>query len=397
MRKFLLITLVIGLLVLSVQVIYSQDSEKLLNTYKRNFAIASLDVKLQILQDAANTGSTDMGPLYLQALDFVLDNASFIESDTRFRQLALVAIQQIDEVGFENASYSLWQLFQGDEETVTRVAIMEAMSSAAKSDEEIIDRINQWLEAQNNVFRTGKIPDLQVLATCIQTLGKIGRPSSFPIIFSAMNLGYSDSVAGLAEQALLQIQGDFQELLLGILKNSPLQEKKQALIMALESDRLDDTEKGEVAEAALDIGLHIVTRDVMDQEAARDMRFMSVTALSERKWSKATNLIVEHLNTILAEYERGIAAKSYLLEAIAALGNMGTHEAAERLTGYLILLNSFTEKGRGYDEQLVLAVISNIGKLGDKVSFDDLIYTQYLNYSKTVKKEAEKAVKNINW
>ena len=76
---------------------------------------------------------------------------------------------------------------------------------------------------------------------------------------------------------------------------------------------------------------------------------------------------------------------------------MGTHEAAVRLTQYLVLLNSYTEKGQGYDEQIALAVVSNLGKLGDKAAFDDLIYATYLNYSAQVKKAARQALESLKW
>ncbi len=63
---------------------------------------------------------------------------------------------------------------------------------------------------------------------------------------------------------------------------------------------------------------------------------------------------------------------------------MNTHEAAVRLTQYLVLINSYTEKGKAYDDQVVFAVLQNLGALGDKVAFDDLMYTQYLNYTTAV-------------
>ena len=68
-----------------------------------------------------------------------------------------------------------------------------------------------------------------------------------------------------------------------------------------------------------------------------------------------------------------------------------------RLTQYLVLINSYTEKGKGYDEQVVLAVIACLGQLGDKVAFDDLMYTQYLNYSAAVKKAARAALDKLKW
>jgi hypothetical protein len=45
----------------------------------------------------------------------------------------------------------------------------------------------------------------------------------------------------------------------------------------------------------------------------------------------------------------------------------------------------------------VFAVLQNLGALADKVAFDDLMYTQYLNYSTGVKKAARAALDKLKW
>lgn len=394
MRKIFLFIII--LLFLSAG-LFAQNNSKMVESFKRNFAIASLDVKIQILQDAVKSKSKDMGPLYLQAIDFVLDNQSLIPTDSRFRQLSVIAVDEIASVDYKKAKYSLWKLFQIDRETSVRVPILNALGITAKDDAELIGSINKWMESQNTVFKTGKVPDLQVISAAVKALGKLGDPSSFPIIFAAMNLGYSKAITKAAKVSLFEIKGNLKDMLLGIIKNQPLSEKKAALIMAAESDKLQDDDKGEIAEKALEIGLHFGTQDALEKQTAREIRYLAIRVISERKWSKAALLAIEHLNKTIEEYERGISTKGYLLEAIACLGNIGTHEAAVRLTQYLVLLNSYTEKGKGYDIQIMLAVLNNLGKLGDKVAFDDLMYTQYLNYSNSIKKAAKKALDNIKW
>ncbi len=387
---------IIAILVIAVSIPGAQEAQEVLRTYKRNFAIASLDVKIQILQDAANS-SQSMGPLYLQAVNYVLDNSSLIPTDQRFRQLAVLALNQIRALSYSEAKYSLWNLFETDHETSVRVNSLNALGIIGKGDAEIIRNINLWMDSQNTIFKGGKITDLQVISACVEALGRLGDKSSFPIVFSAMDAGYSEAITNQARAALLVIEGDLKEHLIGVIKAGSIQEKKQALLMALVSDRLDDDQKGQVAEYGLDVGLHTATRDTMQQALIREIRFLAARALSEKKWSKATPLVIEHFDNSLLEYDRGLSDKGQLLEAVACLGNMGTHEAAVRLTQYLVLLNSYTEKGQGYDEQIALAVVSNLGKLGDKAAFDDLIYATYLNYSAQVKKAARQALESLKW
>ena len=174
-------------------------------------------------------------------------------------------------------------------------------------------------------------------------------------------------------------------------------EKKLALVISLETDRLKQEEKGEIAQFTMDVGLHTAAVDNPSRQIARDMRYIAAVALAQRKWASATDLVIEHFDTVLLEYDRGVTDKRRVVEAIDCLGAMRTHEAAVRLTQYLVLLNSYTERLREFDNSIVLVVIENLGSLGDKTAFDDLLYAQYLSYSSEIKKAVRDALENLKW
>jgi hypothetical protein len=44
----------------------------------------------------------------------------------------------------------------------------------------------------------------------------------------------------------------------------------------------------------------------------------------------------------------------------------------------------------------VLAVIQNLGSLGDKVAFDYLLYARLLDYSDSIKKAAQESLNQLN-
>ena len=117
--------------------------------------------------------------------------------------------------------------------------------------------------------------------------------------------------------------------------------------------------------------------------------------LTSLNWAGVTDNLVKHFDSTVFELEQGLCRKVNLIEAIDALGNSGTHDAAVRLTLYLEVLNSYTENGQIVDEQLILSVIRNLGELGDNTAFDYLLYTGYLNYSGTVQRAAREALKNL--
>ena len=144
---------ILAALFISVAGAQAQDAKTVLETFRRNFAIASLDVKIQILQDAARAKNAgEMGPLFQQAVDFVVDNASLIPSDPRFRQLAAFAAEQIAVAAYVPARYSIWRLFQIDSDTSALVNAANALGVIGAGDPEIAGNLNRFLETQNTLF-----------------------------------------------------------------------------------------------------------------------------------------------------------------------------------------------------------------------------------------------------
>jgi len=376
----------------------AQDAQKLLDTYRRNFAIGSLDVKIQILQDAAAAKTASaMGPLFLQAVEFVIDNSSLVPTDARFNQLAAIGAEQMGIVGYAQGRDAIWKLFLTTSDSQTLAKAATALGLTGTGDAQTIANLNHYVDGQNASFASGKMPDAAVLVACLQALGKIGDASSFSTLFGTMNLGYSDQISAIARDALLAIKGDFKVMLLGVLRDRPIPEKKLALQMALDTDRLTDDQISQLAEYALDVGLHLSSSDSTGKALLRDIRFQAADSLGARKWSHGTALLIEHLDTTIGEFDKGLTDRNHLLNAIGDLGAMSSHEAAVRLTQYLVIVNSYTEKGKAYDDLVVMAVLQNLGALADKVAFDDLMYTQYLNYTAAVKKAARAALDKLKW
>ena len=378
----------------------AQDDQVLLDSFLRNFHRADqIETKVKVLEDAATYNSSTFGPLYHEALNYVLNNPDLIQQDTLITQLSFLAVEEIKNIGYTDSKYALWQLFTEDTSTTMRIMILEALSVIGKNDDRILINAIEWMELQNTLFFSGSRPDNQVVSSMLRTLGEFGSPLSFYCLFSASVLGYSEEISILAEDALFELNGNMKEMLIGVVEKGSIYEKREALKMGLDlnSDRLNDTEKAELAEFTLEVAIYASTGDQVEKSYIRDMRFESVIALTQQKWSKAASLIIEHFGMTLLEYDRGIVAKSRLLEAIDALGSMATHEAAERLTFYLELVNSYTENGKVFDEQITLGVVNNLNDLGDKIAYDDLSNIKYLNYNATIKQAAQNAIDNLVW
>ena len=144
-------------LIVAVGSAYAQDAQKVLDTFRRNFAIASLDVKIQILQDAA-TGQDRLlhGPA-LSAGGGFRDRQRQPRAHGRALQPACRHRRRTGRnVGFTAARFSVWKLFQITPDTQTLSKAATALGTLGAGDAEIIADLNHWLDAQNSVFATGQ-------------------------------------------------------------------------------------------------------------------------------------------------------------------------------------------------------------------------------------------------
>jgi len=204
-------------------------------------------------------------------------------------------------------------------------------------------------------------------------------------------LGISQEISSLAQQGLNSIAGDYARMATEVIESYPPTEKLVALRTAVDRENLTAEQRASVCMTALEVGNNLSVSDPANAGTIRELRSLAVRGLRELRWAEASGLIIQHFDLCIQELDRGIGSKSALLEAIAALGSMGTREAAVRLALYLDVINSFVENNQGYDEQITLAVVRNLGELKSKAGLNALLYLGYLDYSKTIRDAGEEA------
>jgi hypothetical protein len=397
MKKFFYLSAVVLLLCFAANLAGQQSQEqsesdnKMLFAYQRNFARGSLSTKVQVLQDAAARETSGMGKLYLQGIDFYLDNFNTLREDATAIELVKLAARLAAEAGYKPASADLWQLFQRSDDIGIQVAAIQSIGRLLESDDQLLTSLIEYLKVRNSMFREGDSVQLQVIAETITALAMIGSTDAFPVLFATAHRGYPQQIEEKAAQALDSLEGDPSAMIMQVLEEGFPQEKLPALSWAMQRDSLSRAEKGRIAQKALSEGLKRISNPEQ-HEQLRQLRYEATRYLTELKWSEATSLTIEHFDRTNIEVDRGITSQSILLEAIACLGAMGTNEAALRLSLYLEVLNTYRENGQRVDEQVALAVINNLGALGDDVAFDHLLYTMYLDYPRSVKQAAREVL-----
>ncbi|MDX9959364.1 MAG: hypothetical protein AB7T74_15755 [Clostridia bacterium] len=384
-------------LALVVSGVVAQDSAALIETYRRNFARSSLGTKYELLKEAASYENVDMGPLYDTALLFVLNNSSLLASDATLRDMAVLCVEMLRKYAYAPAAENLWSLFRVFRDNIVRIPVLQTLGEIGKGNASIIRELNSFLETQLNLHKSGAQIDTTVVDATVNSLGRLGDPSSFSVLFAAYTANLSKSITDRSSVAMASLQGDYASLLAEVIRrNTPL-EKAAALDAGLRGDALSPEKRAELAEVALTVGVPFMSPVPGDQVSITAMRAQAARELTARQWQKASPIAVRHFFDFLLQFNRGQVSKSNLLEAIALLGAMGSTEAAQALAQYLQIINSETEQGKNFDEQITLAVVNNLGILGDKTAFDHLLYIGYLQYPESVKRAARDALQKLRW
>lgn len=390
-----LLILSLGLMVIST--IFGQDSQALLESYLRNFDKADLPTKLELIQDAAKRNNAALAPLFKYTIDFVVNKSSRGKNESILRQLCHIAVEQVEAFKYTEARWLVWQLFLAEADTNIKIKSLKALAVLASGDKIIIQNLNVWLANQISAFKAGQKPELSVILRCVLTLGELGDESSFVVIFNTIIASFTQEISDTAQKILIKLKGNFKELIVSIINTGSIREKKEILIIALAAESLNEKEKAEIAELALDDALRSSSVQQRELKDIREIRVLSNRALSTYKRKEATKLILQYFEVALVEYEKGLISKPDLLEIFRCLGNMEGAEAAQKLTDYLALLNLYTEQKKVYDEQIVIETINSLGRLGQKLAFDVLMNVRFLPYNATIKNKADEALQSIKW
>jgi len=369
--------------------------ESILSSYERNFIRASLTAKTRLLEDAAKDERAKefIGNLYEFALQFALSSGQFLGNDPDMISLVAVAARGAGTSGNKDSVKTLWELFQIFSDSYSRVEILGALATLGTGNQELIGMLNRFLLGENDSFRKGGMNntgiDFPVIKACIRVLGILGDNSSFPVLFSAMTAGYPQDIIQETLKALDSIQGNYKDYLINVIRNNPFPEKAAAFRIGAYNEKLKPSERGELAQAALEVSL--------GSNQGASLRYDAVTVLTRLKWLPAAPLAIRNFYQVQSDHSSALAPRERFLEAIAFLGIMESAEAAQALALQLGFLNSQTEKTGEYDEAIILALINALGELRDKAAFDYLLYIGYLDYPDRIQAAERDALNRLRW
>ncbi len=338
--------------------------------YRRQFRQFGLDGEQALLENLAERENSG------EYVEVFFDAIKWMESrrrvgDLRIKEMARKAMKVIKNQEKSEAAPALWQLYRIEEETYFRIAVLDTLGAIVTEEQDgVIRRMNSWLAAQNSIYRDRSRVDRQVFFYALRALQQIGVPESYPLFLEAYSLQITKDLQRTALRACRSYGEEQKDLLIRMIQEEEPRMMYQATVFGIEKAGLDDQAKTEIAVQAVRTALDSRANSLLGRKQLRELRYAAAALLRNQGYTADSGLVIEHFDRTLEEYNRGICRRDYLLDAITCLGNAGDTPAAERLTEYMKNLNLDKVKGDRVDRQIVIAVLENIIKIGDMVSFD---------------------------
>jgi len=288
---------------------------------------------------------------------------------------------------------NLWRRFLLSSNTETMVEILTNLGANGRGNRQIIDNLNNHLMGINLLFRSGADVNYTVVSACISAIMELGDSSSYPALFSVLYAGYPEVIASEAHGALEVIPGNLHQFLLNVIENNPSDEKFAAFRVGVDSIRLNISERGQLAERALEQAL-ANTEENFDLSA---MRYAAIRTLTQLRWTRANALAIRHYYRVQSDYIQGNISKERFIEAITCLGAVGNSDAALVLGLQLGLINARTERTGSFDPEITMALVQALGSIGFSAAFDHLLSVSNLSYPEDIQLAAREAVDRLKW
>lgn len=372
---------------------------------------ASAPLRIQFVKGAIadktaavrESSGEDAAFLSKQAIDFALEHKALLGNDRDLDALALAgvlalpadSVASLDYVSRQVLSEKLVKLFSLFSSDTVRIAILNKAAALRDSlpMEPCIVLLNDYLaNAAPSAGENG------VVKAAVRTLGEIGDSRSFSVLFACRRRqkwpeygkDIDDAIALLADKSLPQV--------IDIIREGNVKSDIRPLFDALiKNEKISPAFKSEIAENVLSETIYIANNASSITRETVGLQVDALDVIVQNRWTRSAPAVLSFFDLAEREYQAGVMTDGEFVKAINAVAEIAPVDASSRLASYLAALNRQTESGAKVSETIALAVIGALGRIGNKSSFDTLLYVTYVSYPESVIAAARDALARLKW
>jgi hypothetical protein len=268
------------------------------------------------------------------------------------------------------------------------------LAPVAVDDPQTRVNIASFLQAQLRRKQTGETISVQLVFSLVDALGIMNNAEFRSVLVETVVAQIDANITSLAFE-ILQTLGEMPQAFGEAFRLAQGSDKLDIYLTLTDSEVVTTEDKVAFVQIIMN---NILSTSIRDAEIARlfiDIRVSAVRILSANNRPEFAPILIRHFNDAIVGFDRGTIERLVVIEAIAALGTTTSPLAAQRLTEFLNLINSYTQQDRPYDRQITLNTIENLRILQNVQSYNALFMVTILNYPVPLKEAAREALSAI--
>lgn len=389
MKKYFLLSLFI---LSSLSCIFAQDYE----SAEIKFIKGNIQDKITSIREADEEVASKIA---VKAVDFVLDNIDLLHNDRDIAGLAIAAILSYPETAYaeniEDTMHKFESMFYGLNDQNVKISVIDKMCGLYKFQpkREIVIFIDTYLKAAQEDKISGTVVEKKV----IEVAGEIGSLKTFEILYSALKENTWKDFNSEIEDALITLSERSIQGIVSIIHNADFAELQFINSIFIKNNKISSTLKTEIAENLLTSSMILVRGSSKISKEITDFQLENSNILAENNWTRSSELMISYFEIAKYEYQAGFLSEKEYATVISNVKKISSKNAVKLFIKYLSELNSEMEKGNLPAVNVVSALISALGELGDKSAFDCLLFTTYLSYPDGIVAQARSALSSLKW
>ena len=369
---------------------FSQSSKNL-----KQFIRGNIQDKISSIRNASQEENVSIS---LMALDFCLQNKAVLEDDRDLDALCLLSLLSLpynytDSLSQdEKAEFSekILEIFNSFSDENVRIAVLNKISSGKLDSPSFVELLNSFLSDDFQNFSQDFYKNL------ISASGEIGNEQTFKILFEKYRDDSFKSFKSELKEAIVKLSDNSVKDITDIISSGNLSDLRFIFETIVQNEKKTQVFRSQIAENILSASIYITE----DNSSLNELIFLQVEVmkfLAESKWTRGSDTILKFYNLAKNEYTNGIMNTSDFCIVIKAVSETVPIKAVSLFSDYLIELNRQKENDADVQEEIVLALISALGAIGDKNAFDSLLSVTYYDYSDEVINKARSALAGLKW
>ena len=369
---------------------FSQSSKNL-----KQFIRGNIQDKISSIRNASQEENVSIS---LMALDFCLQNKAVLEDDRDLDALCLLSLLSLpynytDSLSQnEKAEFSekILEIFNSFSDENVRIAVLNKISSGKLDSPSFVELLNSFLSDDFQNFSQDFYKNL------ISASGEIGNEQTFKILFEKYRDDSYKSFKSELKEAIVKLSDNSVKDITDIISSGNLSDLRFIFETIVQNEKKTQVFRSQIAENILSASIYITE----DNSSLNELILLQVEVmkfLAESKWTRGSDTILKFYNLAKNEYTNGIMNTSDFCIVIKAVSETVPIKAVSLFSDYLIELNRQKENDADVQEEIVLALISALGAIGDKNAFDSLLSVTYYDYSDEVINKARSALAGLKW